>query len=61
MSKETELKEEIKFLKDLLKETLYAMCDYRASKGRCSDCKDIMYCSSRKIIPKVERVLNIKH
>ena len=61
MNNETELKEENKYLKELLKETLYAMCNYRSKKGKCTDCRSIMYCSARKVIPKVEKALNISH
>ena len=59
-NKEKELKKEIEELKGLLKETLYAMCSYRAEKGFCSMCKDAHYCVPKKVIPKVEKVLNIK-
>ena len=61
MAKEQELKEENKLLKDLLKETLYAMCSYRAEKGYCADCKNAIYCTAKKVIPKVEKILNTKH
>ena len=57
----TELKEENKRLKDLLAETLYAMCDYRTKNGHCANCNSAIYCSARKIIPKVEKELKIKH
>ena len=52
-----DLKEENKILKDLLKETLYAMCDYRATKGHCANCKNAIFCSAKKVIPKVEKIL----
>ena len=54
------LQEENKKLKELLKETLYAMCDYRTIKGYCSKCNTLPYCPARKVIPKVEVALGIK-
>lgn len=59
--KEKELTKQITELKELLKETLNAMCSFRASKGHCSICNDKPFCTAKKIIPKVENVLNIKH
>lgn len=61
MAKEKDIIEENKILKELLKETLYSMCSFRSEKGYCADCKDALYCSAKKTIPKVEKVLNIKH
>lgn len=61
ISTEKDLKEENKRLKELLKETLYAMCDYRAERGYCAKCNSAPYCVSKKVIPKVEKELNIKH
>ena len=58
--KEKELKEENQKLKELLKETLMAMCDYRADRGYCAKCNDAIYCRAKHIIPKVEKALNIK-
>lgn len=58
--KEKELKEENDKLKELLKETMIAMCDYRTEKGYCAQCNSLPYCSARKTIPKVEKILKIK-
>lgn len=54
-----DLKEENKRLRELLKETMMAMCDYRTTKGYCAKCKTSPYCLARKTIPKVEKELNI--
>lgn len=58
--KEKELKKEIEELKELLKETMYAMCSYRTEKGFCAQCNSSHYCSAKKVIPKVEKILKIK-
>jgi hypothetical protein len=58
--KEKELKEENEKLKELLKETLNAMCSYRTEKGYCTICKTAMFCKAKTVIPKVEKVLKIK-
>lgn len=55
-----ELKEENKRLRELLKETMMAMCDYRTAKGYCAKCNTAHYCLARKTIPKVEKELNIQ-
>ena len=58
--KEKELKEENEKLKELLKETMMAMCDYRTIKGYCAKCNDAIYCRAKHIIPKVERAIKFK-
>lgn len=58
--KEKELKEENQKLKELLKETMMAMCDYRTMKGYCAECNDAMFCKAKHVIPKVEKMLKIK-
>lgn len=58
--KEKELKEENDRLKQLLKETMIAMCDYRTEKGYCAKCSNLLYCPARKTIPKVEKILKNK-
>ena len=58
--KEKELKDENQKLKELLKETMMAMCDYRTMKGYCAQCNDSMFCRAKNIIPKVEKMLKTK-
>jgi hypothetical protein len=58
--KEKELKEENEKLKELLKETMMAMCDYRTIKGYCAQCNDAMFCRAKHTIPKVEKLLKLK-
>ena len=55
-----DLQEQNKKLRQLLKETLNAMCSYRAEKGFCTNCTTSMFCLSKKVIPKVEQVLKLK-
>lgn len=57
---ETDLKKQNEMLKELLKQTLYAMCDYRSQKGYCANCNTAFLCIAKKVIPKVEKALNIK-
>ena len=47
--------EENKKLRELLKESLPALCDYRVLKGQCGGCKIQHYCLARKLIPKLEK------
>lgn len=58
--KEKELKEENEKLKELLNETMMAMCDYRTQKGMCAPCKTAFLCKAKILIPKVEKMLKIK-
>ena len=56
-----ELISEIKNLKSLLRETIMAMCSYRAMKGKCTACNAAVYCRPKKIIPMVEKALKINN
>lgn len=58
--KDEDLKKENEQLKELLKETMMAMCDYRTMNGYCAKCNTSMFCRAKKIIPKVEELLKIK-
>ena len=58
--KEKELKKENDELKQLLKQTMMAMCDYRTQKGMCAPCKTAFLCKAKVIIPKVQKALKIK-
>ena len=49
--------EENKKLRELLKEALPALCDYRVKKEGCGHCKIQHYCLSKQLIPKIEREL----
>lgn len=51
------MKTEKQELKELLIETMKAMCDYRFNKGKCANCNDAMFCRAKAIIPKVENFL----
>ena len=53
-----DLVEENKRLKELLKEAMPALCDYRVLKGGCGACKIQHYCLARKLIPKLEKEFN---
>jgi hypothetical protein len=37
------------------------MCSYRAQRGHCSICPEKPYCSANTLIPKIEKILKIKH
>lgn len=60
MATEKELKEENEKLKEILKETLPAMCSFRAEKGYCAACNSAMFCGAKTVIPKVEKILKLK-
>lgn len=49
--------EENKKLRELLKEALPALCDYRVKKEGCGYCKIQHYCLSKQLIPKIEKEL----
>ena len=52
--------EENKRLKELLKEALPALCDFRVLRGRCAACNTMHCCLSRKLIPKIEKELKLR-
>ena len=52
--------EENKRLKELLKEALPALCDFRVLRGQCAACNSMHYCLSRKLIPKIEKELKLR-
>lgn len=56
-----QLKEQNKLLKDLLMQSILGLCSYRAMKGKCSTCKDAPFCIPKKLIPKIQKALNIKN
>ena len=49
--------EENKKLRELLKESLPALCDYRVKNEGCGYCKIQHYCLSKHLITKIEREL----
>jgi hypothetical protein len=55
MSKD--MTEENKRLRELLKEALPALCDYRVKNEGCGHCKIQHYCLSKQLIPKIEKEL----
>lgn len=55
------LKEQNKLLKDLLMESVLGLCSYRATKGKCANCKDAPFCIAKQLIPKIEKTLKIKN
>lgn len=60
MKMANDLAEENKRLKELLKETLPALCDFRMLKGYCTTCNTQHCCLSRKLIPKIEKELKLR-
>jgi hypothetical protein len=58
--KEKELTKELDNLKELLKETMMALCDFRTMKGYCAKCNDAMFCRAKNVIPKIEKALKFK-
>lgn len=56
-----ELKEQNKLLRELLMQSIVGLCSYRAIKGKCAQCKDAPYCTAKKLIPKIEKTLNIRN
>lgn len=58
--KEKDLNKELDTLKELLKESMMAMCDYRTMHGVCAKCNDAMFCRAKNVIPKIERALKLK-
>ena len=42
-------------------ESVLGLCSYRATKGKCANCKDSPFCIAKKLIPKIEKILKIKN
>jgi len=53
--------DELREVKAVLREAIPAMCSHRAIKGRCSACKDAIWCKAKDVIPKAEKVLKINN
>lgn len=60
MSIKNDVMKENQELKQLLKESLNALCEYRHKNGKCTSCKTMHYCQARNLIPKIEKILNMK-
>lgn len=42
-------------------QSILGLCSYRATKGKCANCKDAPFCIAKKLIPKIEKTLKIKN